>query len=41
VGRVSGSSEKISVVEVKATIAKMKNNTAAGLPGVASEMLNA
>lgn len=38
-GRVSGPSEKISVAKVKATIAKMKNNKAAGLSGVATEIL--
>jgi len=36
---VSGPSEKISVAKVKAAIAKMKNNKAADLSGVASEML--
>jgi len=38
--RETGSSEKISVVEVKSAIPKMKNSKAAGLSGVVSEMLD-
>jgi len=40
-GRVSGLWEKISVAEVKAAIAKIKNSKAAGLSGVVSKMLTA
>jgi len=38
---MSGPSEKKSVAEVKATMAKMKNNKAAGLSRVDSEILKA
>jgi len=39
VGWVSGSSVKISVADVQAAMAKMKNYIAAGLRGIVSEML--
>jgi len=41
VGRVSGPSDKISAAEVKAAMANMKNNKAAGLSVVVSEIWKA
>ena len=40
-GKISGPCEKITVQEVKAAVAKMKNNKAVGPSGVVTEMLKA